>query len=77
MRGAELADNAAFGIAPAEAAAMDPCQRLLLERGYEALHGRRTALGCGAWLCVVHPVEDQFVECFRNAFNVMGGSLAL
>ena len=39
VRGAELADNMAFGISPVEAAAMDPCQRLLLERGYEALHG--------------------------------------
>ena len=38
VRGAELADNAAFGVSPAETAAMDPCQRLLLERGYAALH---------------------------------------
>merc|ERR1711995_85714 len=48
MRGAELADNAAFGVSPAEAAAMDPCQRLLLERGYASLHDarlERTALG--------------------------------
>jgi len=40
--GAELADSAAFGVSAAEAAAMDPCQRLLLERGYTALHD-------GAW----------------------------
>jgi hypothetical protein len=38
MRGAELADNAWFGISVAESSAMDPCQRLLLERGYAALH---------------------------------------
>ena len=45
--GAELADNAAFGVSPSEAVAMDPCQRLLLERGYSALHDAyldRTAL---------------------------------
>ena len=36
--GAELADNAAFAISPAEAAAMDPCQRLLLAHGYAAMH---------------------------------------
>jgi 3-oxoacyl-(acyl-carrier-protein) synthase len=48
VRGAQLADNAAFAVSPAEAAAMDPCQRLLLERGYIALHDAaldRTALG--------------------------------
>jgi hypothetical protein len=48
VRGAELADNAAFAISPTEAAAMDPCQRLVLEFGYAALHGatlRRAALG--------------------------------
>ncbi|MDC0525473.1 enoyl-CoA hydratase-related protein [bacterium] len=38
VRGAELADNAAFAVSPAEAAAMDPCQRLVLEFGYAALH---------------------------------------
>ena len=45
---AELVDNAAFGISPAEATAMDPIQRLLLEREYAALHCAgedRTALG--------------------------------
>ena len=36
--GAELADNTAFGLSSAETAAMDPCQRLLLERSYAALH---------------------------------------
>ena len=36
--GAQLADNAAFSVSPAEAMAMDPSQRLLLERGYAALH---------------------------------------
>ena len=41
VRGAELADNAAFGVSPAEAAAMDPCQRLVLEFGYAALHDAR------------------------------------
>lgn len=36
--GAQLADNVAFAISPAETAVMDPCQRLVLERGYVALH---------------------------------------
>jgi 3-oxoacyl-(acyl-carrier-protein) synthase/NADPH:quinone reductase-like Zn-dependent oxidoreductase len=47
VRGAELADNVAFAVSPAEAAAMDPCQRLVLEFGYAALHDApldRTAL---------------------------------
>ena len=38
VSGAELVDNAAFAVSAAEAAAMDPCQRLLLEHGYMALH---------------------------------------
>ena len=38
VHGAQLVDSAAFGVSPAEAAAMDPCQRLLLERGYSVLH---------------------------------------
>jgi len=47
VHGAQLADNAVFALSAAEAAAMDPCQRLMLERGYAALHGTsvaRTAL---------------------------------
>ncbi|MGA1354757.1 MAG: beta-ketoacyl synthase N-terminal-like domain-containing protein, partial [Candidatus Limnocylindrus sp.] len=36
--GAELADHGAFSISRAEAAAMDPCQRLLLEHSYGCLH---------------------------------------
>ena len=38
VRGIELADYVAFAVSPAEASAMDPCQCLLLERGYTALH---------------------------------------
>jgi len=38
VHGVELADNAAFAISAAECSAMDPCQRLLLEQGYAALH---------------------------------------
>ena len=44
---AEHFASAAFGVSPAEAAWMDPHQRLLLEVGYQALHaagGRRRAL---------------------------------
>ena len=36
---AQLVDNVAFSLSPAETAAMDPCQRLLLEYGYASLHG--------------------------------------
>ena len=35
---AELFENGFFGVSPAEASAMDPQQRQLLERGYVALH---------------------------------------
>ena len=35
---ADFVDNIAFGVSPAEAAAMDPCQRAVLERAYAALH---------------------------------------
>ena len=45
VRGAELADNAAFVVSPAEAAAMDPCQRLVLDFGYAALHDARLDRG--------------------------------
>ena len=38
MQGVELHDNVRFGISSSEAASMDPQQRLILERGYEALH---------------------------------------
>ena len=38
MTGEELFDCARFGVAPSEAATMDPQQRRLLEVGYEALH---------------------------------------
>ena len=47
VQGAELIDCAVFSISPAEAMAMDPCQRLLLEHGYSALHdatSRRSSL---------------------------------
>eukprot|EP00966_Prymnesium_polylepis_P048277 1118231-Prymnesium_polylepis.1 len=38
VQGVELFDNASFAVSPAEAAVVDPCQRLLLENGYRALH---------------------------------------
>ena len=38
VQGAELSDNALFGVSPSEASAMDPCQRLVLEHGYAALN---------------------------------------
>jgi acyl transferase domain-containing protein/thioesterase domain-containing protein len=39
MLESELFDNAIFGVSPAEAALMDPSQRLVLEKGYAALFG--------------------------------------
>ena len=38
LDGAELVDAARFGVTVAEASAMDPQQRMLLESGYAALH---------------------------------------
>ena len=52
--GVALIDNAAFLISPAETAAMDPCQRLVLERAYAAIHDgslERAAL-CGSTMGV-------------------------
>ena len=56
---AELFENGGFGISPAEASAMDPQQRQLLERGYAALHaagmtraallGAVVAVNVGQW----------------------------
>ena len=43
VRNAELVDNAAFAVSPAETLAMDPQQRLLLEHGYAALHNAALA----------------------------------
>jgi acyl transferase domain-containing protein len=43
VRNAELVDNAAFAVSPAETLAMDPQQRLLLEQGYAALHNAALA----------------------------------
>merc|ERR1712232_673489 len=37
MDGAELFDNRLFGLSAAESKSMDPCQRLVLECGYDAL----------------------------------------
>eukprot|EP00967_Tisochrysis_lutea_P158756 scaffold325821_cov66-Tisochrysis_lutea.AAC.1 len=36
--GTELFDNRTFGVSPAEATAMDPQQRMVLEYGYTAMH---------------------------------------
>lgn len=41
MRKAELFDSASFAISPGEAGWMDPQQRMLLEKGYAALHDSR------------------------------------
>lgn len=38
VRGAQRFDNLRFSVSIAEASATDPCQRLLLEQCYEALH---------------------------------------
>ena len=50
--GADLFEHSFFSTSGAEAVAMDPQQRQLLERGYSALHGagivRSTLLGSGA-----------------------------
>ena len=43
VRNAELVDNAAFAVSPAETLAMDPQQRLLLEHCYAALHNAALA----------------------------------
>ena len=57
--GAQLLDHELFGCSAVEAAAMDPQQRMLLERGYMALHGSgcdRSLLGgslAGVFLGIV------------------------
>ena len=54
LRDAELFEHGFFSISAAEAAAMDPQQRQLLERGYSALHsaGRSKASLLGAVVAV-------------------------
>ena len=59
LLGAELFDHAPFNLSTAEAAAMDPQQRQLLERGYAAFHdagsstlalmGANIAVNIGQW----------------------------
>merc|ERR1712185_68535 len=45
LRGAELFEHGFFSVSAAEAAAMDPQQRQLLERGYGALHAAGMSKG--------------------------------
>ena len=67
VAGVQCFDSLAFGIMPAEAAAIDPQQRLLLEVGYEAAHsgGMRRANVAGSPLAV-----------FVGLMNVDFGTLA-
>ena len=66
LQSAQLFDHGFFSIAVAEAAAMDPQQRMLLERGYAALRaagltkaklmGSGTAVNVGQWASEFGPV---------------------
>ena len=61
VSGADRFDERAFGISRAEASAMDPQQRFLLEHGYGALHTacerRATLMGgdSGVFVCIERP----------------------
>ena len=76
--GAELVDNTAFAVSPAEAAAMDPCQRLLLELGYAALHGAatdRAALGGSLAGVFLGFAGGEFGQALASSSPMGGGSV--
>ena len=76
LRGAELFDNGAFRISPAETSTMDPQQRLLLELGYAALHAAgqpRAAMDAAAAVYVgVMSAEFRHALVDSNAYAVTG-----
>ena len=87
----ERFDNASFRISPAEAEAMDPQQRMLLEAGYLALHGsgqRRAGLMGGdsgvfvgierpdwALLQALRRLGPQQAAAMPSAFAVTGDTI--
>ncbi len=76
LLGAELADCDAFAVPPAEAAAMDPCQRLALELGYSALHAsslNRTALSGSLTGIFLAFAGSEFAQAL--ALSPAGGSV--
>ena len=80
-------DNRWFGVSPAEAAAMDPQQRMLLERGYDALHGaglnKSTLIGSLTGVFIGAGVHD-FEEVVKssptlrsNVYSATGSSASV
>ena len=87
VHGAELLDNGVFSVSPAEASAMDPQQRMLLERGYEAFHGAgydRASLLDASLVGVFIGIENHDFEQVlastplgQSVFAATGSSLAI
>ena len=84
---AEFADNAAFTVSPSEAAAMDPCQRLLLEHGYAAMRdaaldrarlgGSLTGIFLGfAQVCSESPVNESEYAATGWSVSIASGRLS-
>ena len=73
-RRSELFENMFFSVSSAEAAAMDPQQRQMLERGYAALHERACAGRCWAATWRLRGRVGERV-CKRAAALPAGGSV--
>ena len=78
VEGLEYFDNAQFHISPAEAAAMDPHQRKLLEVGYSTLtradKTRQSLMGSAVGVFVGVMTEGDWPS--RQGFNSAGGSMS-
>ena len=76
VSGVEQFDAGFFGVSAAEAAAVDPQQRMLLELGYEALHAalqRRSSLaasGVGVCAAIEH-IDWQLLQLAVTALTAL------
>jgi len=86
LRDAELFDNARFSVSPAEAIAMDPQQRVLMEYGYDAFHSAgldKAALNgtiTGVFIGIANQDWAEYVKTSpmgRSVYAATGASLSI